>query len=411
MNILLVSTYDGVSGAGAAIACRRLQKSLIQLGYACKLLVLNRQPSEDHTEVFAFVNGVSKKAILKKNYLKGLDYIFYHQKYPLLPNGHYNHSAPNSAYDLTKHELYQWADIINLHWVGGFLDYKSFFSTKTPKPVVWTLHDMNPFTGGCHHAESCEGFKKQCGQCPQVAKGHQKYIQKNWKIKNQVDYPFLTIVTPSKWLGKQSASSRLFKNKAHFVIPNSVNKQIFKAHNTSFCKSIFNIKPNKKTLLFVSHDISQPLKGIQFLITAIEQIEEDIEVLVIGKKSVHITSKKLTYLGPIYDERLMALAYNAADIFVLPSLEENFPNVIIESLCCGTPVVAFAVGGIPELIIKGQNGFLAQRGDSLSLQKKIEKALIYDWNTKKIEENAHDKYTHPHQAKSYLKLFHKLLEG
>jgi len=105
----------------------------------------------------------------------------------------------------------------------------------------------------------------------------------------------------------------------------------------------------------------------------------------------------------------MALAYNAADVFVMPSLEENLPNVIIESLCCGTPVVAFAVGGIPELIEVGQNGFLAQRGDTLSLKENIEKALIYDWNREKIRENAHEKFAHPVQAKRYIKLFDNLL--
>jgi len=259
MNILLISTYQGVFGGGAAIACSRLQKSLIQLGYDCRLLVLNKQSTENATQVTPFFNQSTKKELLKKNILKGLRHTFYGTQYELLPNGHYQHSAPTSPYTISAHELYEWADIINLHWVSGFLDFKSFFSVKSNKPIVWTLHDMNPFT---------------------VAQVNQKYIQKNWKIKNRVDAPFLSIITPSKWLRKQSAASSLFKHKAHFVIPYSIDENIFKSHNAAFCKAIFTINPAKKTILFVSHDISQVLKGIQFLIAAIDKIEADIEVLV-----------------------------------------------------------------------------------------------------------------------------------
>lgn len=409
MNILLVSTYDGVSGAGAAIACRRLQKSLIQLGYDCRLLVLNKQSTENATQVFPFFNKKRKRDLLKKNMLKILGYFFYGNKYQLLPNGHYQHSSPASPYNIKDHELYQWADIINLHWVGGFLDYYSFFSSTLDKPIAWTLHDMNPFTGGCHHSEGCNGFTKKCNSCPQVPQQNQHYIQKNWQLKKQADYSFLTIITPSTWLKEKSASSSLFKKNTHFVIPYSVNKNIFKTQNKSFCKSLFNIKTDKKTLLFVSHDISQELKGIKFLVEAIEKLANNIEVLVIGKKNVHIAKKNLTYLGPIYDERLMAVAYNAADVFVIPSLEENLPNVIIESICCGTPVVAFAVGGIPEMIEKGENGFQAQRGSALSLKNSIENALVHEWDREKIMENAHKKYAHPVQAKRYEEIFRELV--
>lgn len=358
MKILLVSTAQGIEGksGGGEIACSRLHKTLLNNGYNSKLLVLEKRMESQ--EVFSFYKNRSILTTIQKIINKTIQYTLFRLVYKNNPPNHYLHSSPKSVYDITNHELYKWADIINLHWVSDFLDYSSFFSTHNNKPIIWTLHDMNPFTGGCHHSESCLGFKLTCKPCPQLSILNQNYNNKNWKIKSKSNFSNLTIVTPSKWLKGKSLQSSLFYNQKHIVIPHSVDTTIFKQYNKLESKSAFSIPPKKKILLFIANNVSIPLKGMSYLIEAINNIPEEVITLVIGKTTTRPKIKNAIFLGPIYDKHLLAKAYNASDVFIMTSLAETFSLVTLESLCCGLPVVAFNTGPLSELISHGKNGFL-----------------------------------------------------
>ncbi len=405
MKILLINTHNELGGA--AIACKRLHLALLQEGHDCKLLVVNSKTKQP--KIVSFLENVTFSGkllmIIKHFFFK---FRFYRQ-YKNKPKGHYLHSPPHSVFDIKKHELYDWADIINLHWVSGFIDFPTFFSKKSAKPIVWTLHDMNPFTGGCHHAENCEGFKISCKRCPQLTSEYENYSYQNWGVKHQANLTNLHIVSPSSWLNKQSLSSSLFCNQNHFIIPNAVDTNIFKIYDKAFCRSFFNIPKNQKTILFVAQDVNIPLKGMHYLVDIIDTFEDTVSILVVGQNKLTWSSKNIISLGTINDERIMALLYNTADIFVLPSLAENLPNVIIESLCCGTPVVAFDVGGIPDLIEHGENGFIAEKDNKASLFRYLNKALSYNWKKERICEKARKQYNLHLQTNKYISLFKNIL--
>jgi glycosyltransferase involved in cell wall biosynthesis len=404
MKILIVNYYDGVGGA--AIACKRLHLGFLERGFDCKMLVLEPKISTKQTYAY-FKKGRLIFRLLRK--IKRHIYThLYNNPYRNRPQDYSLHTPARSFVDIKEHELYAWADVVNLHWVSGFLDFPSFFTYKHSKPIIWTLHDMNAFTGGCHYAEDCEGFKTNCSYCPQLSPPYQNYNQRNLAIKHNTYLEKLTIVTPSQWLKEQSIQSQLFKNQQHQVIPYGIDTHIFKAYNTQFCKSLFNVPTDKKTILFVAQVVSNRVKGLKYLLEAVDIIQEDITIVVIGEGIFDNTLKDVIFLGTIHDERLLALAYNAADVFVLPSLADNLPNVIIESLCCGTPVVAFEVGGIPDLINNEENGFLAQKADAKSLAENITKALAVNWDRETIKNKAKNKYDKNIQVNNYVSLFEKL---
>jgi glycosyltransferase involved in cell wall biosynthesis len=401
MKVLLVNYYDGKGGA--AIACKRLHLALLERGFDVKMLVLETQISTIQT--FPFF----KKATLITRIVRKIKrYVYtrlYNRPYKNRPQEYSLHTPARSFVDITEHELYAWADVVNLHWVSNFLDFPSFFSSKQSKPIIWTMHDMNPFTGGCHYAEACDGFKANCSNCPQLSAPHKNYNQKNLVIKGASDFKNLSIVSPSIWLKEQSESSYLFKQQKHFVIPNGLDTAIFKVYDKLFCQSLFDVPKDKKTVLFVAQAVSNRVKGFKYLMEALSLMKDDITILVIGEGTLENQLKEVMYLGSIQDERLLALAYNTADVFVLPSLADNLPNVIVESLCCGTPVVSFEVGGIPDLIENGVNGFLAQAANAASLAEKLTTALNFDWKRQEISASARKKYDRNVQVDAYISLF------
>ncbi len=405
MKILIVNTYGGAGGA--AIACKRLHLALLSMGFDSRLLVLNQFDDAPQTYRFQDANTVLKR-VHRRIELRYFNHK-YIKPYTFNPKGNHLHSPTPSVFDLKKHELYDWADVINLHWVSRFIDFPTFFSKNTDKPIVWTMHDMNPFTGGCHHAVDCEGFKAQCEKCPQLSLAYQGYNHQNWRLKSKAHLKNLTLVAPSNWLKNAAQSSSLFKNQNHFVIPNSLDIRVFKQYNKRFCKDIFNIKSPSKILLFVAQNLSEPLKGMQYLLDALNEMKEKTTILIVGHTKIDLKNDDIIHLDTIGDERLMALLYNAADVFVTPSLAENLPNVVLESLCCGTPVVAFNIGGMPDLINNNENGFLVEQKDAFNLAKSLDKALTYDWDRGKISADAQKKYSSQKQVEAYIALFDSLV--
>jgi glycosyltransferase involved in cell wall biosynthesis len=404
MKILIVNTDDGKGGA--ATACKRLHIALLQQGFDCKLLVINQTSGLAQTYSF-IANETFLNRIIRKIKQRILNFRFRRQ-YKDKPDGHYLHTPTPSVFDLQNHALYEWADIINLHWVSGFIDFSNFFSNKNIKPVVWTLHDMNPFTGGCHYSENCELFKVDCMDCPQLSTKYRYYNHENWKKKSRSNVSNLSIITPSQWLSNQSILSSLFRNQRHSVITNAIDCLVFKVYDKVFCKKLFNIPHSNKAIVFVAQKASFRIKGISYLLEIMNDFTEDVTILVVGQLENSLEYENIVSLGTIQDEQLLALVYNAADVMVLPSLADNSPNVIIESLSCGTPVVAFDVGGIPELITNGENGFLVERENTQSLFHNINKALVFDWQNDEISKKAHALYSYEKQAKAYNELFEKI---
>jgi glycosyltransferase involved in cell wall biosynthesis len=302
-----------------------------------------------------------------------------------------------------------------LHWVAGFLDYSSFFQKNT-KPVVWTLHDMNPFTGGEHYVEEYLGIDDLGHPINRkISKEEINLAQENISIKmkaiSKIDN--LTIVAPSEWLAEEARKSEVFKGKPVFCIPYGLDSEIFAPRDKNYSRALFNIPKDKTVILFVADSIDNHRKGFIFLQKAFQQIaNSNIVLCAIGNKNSDLESiENILELGPIYDERLMSIAYSAADVFILPSLMDNLPNTVLESLMCGTPVIGFSVGGMQDMIQDRANGFLTEEISVESLVKSINEFLKNTdcFNKIEIRENALKKYDQKVQSQRYIDLFTNIL--
>lgn len=424
MKVLIVNTYDK---GGAANSCKRLHYGLFFEGVASKLLLKHKQ--NNWLQSFCFVKPQKALSLIEKvenkvkrilkelnlfnnqNESKNIEQFFINQR----SKGLEMFSFPNSDFDIMQSDFYSEADIINLHWVTDFLDYTSFFE-KNKKPVVWTLHDMNPFSGGEHYEEKYLGIDTFGFPIRRVVTDEEKRIfKKNIKIKKQAvaKTDNLTIVVPSEWLAAQARASEVFKNKPVFCIPYGLDSETYAPRDKNYSREILNISKDKKVILFVADSMDNKRKGFIFLKKAFEQLENSNLVLCsVGNKNSNFDSiDGIFELGTIYDERLMSIAYSAADVFVIPSLMDNLPNTVLESLMCGTPVIGFPVGGITDMIQNGVNGFITEEISVDSLVETINKFLNNTtcFDNTEIRENALKKYDQTIQAKKYIELFDSIL--
>jgi len=304
---------------------------------------------------------------------------------------------------LHEHPAIKSADIIHLHWVADFIDWPTFFSNIC-KPVVWTLHDMNPFQGGFHYAEDII----------QNQKSHKNLDEQQAQVKIRAikNIENLTICAPSSWLKENSQYSQILGSFHHEHIQYGLDTNVFRKFDQEFAREVFQLPKEAIILLFVSHSIDKYRKGFDLLMSAIDQLNGKEFVLVAaGKSSSGINNTKIINVGNINDDRMMALLYSAADAFILPSREDNLPNTMLESLACGTPVIATPVGGMLDVIKDRFNGYLASSVSSESLRKAIELFLANPklFNRDLISEDANDKFNQSIQAQRYKLLYRSIV--
>jgi len=294
-------------------------------------------------------------------------------------------SYPVLGTDISDNEQIKNADIIYLHWViGGFLNLKNIEQlVKLNKPVIFFMHDMWTITGGCHHSFTCEKYKLECNNCqvfPQVSNNDLSSKQFNKKSKLYSKYKNLYFVSPSKWLYNCAQQSALTKSKPIFHIPNVIDKTLFKAVDKSVAKQLLNIDTSETVITFGAVSVTSPYKGWEYLKKALDILHQSnttkkITALLFGsmydKQLAESIPFPTRFIGRLRDDYSTALVYNASDVFVAPSIADNLPTTVMESLCCGTPVVGFDIGGIPDMIIHKKNGYLAKYKDATDLAEGI----------------------------------------
>jgi glycosyltransferase involved in cell wall biosynthesis len=406
MNVLHINTSDNGGAANSAI---RLHMGLLEMGIESHMLFLKR--SDNHVPESAYFLFKAKSIFFRLLYKLKLFPTIERRLEKLMNKNRIAgevYALSNTDFDITMHPFYKKADIINLHWVAKFLDYKSFFKKNT-KPVVWTLHDQFAFTGVCHYSGNCTNYTSDCSHCPLIKTNHAQFSLSQ-KLQSLKTVQNISIVAPSNWLCNISAQSALFSRYNHYHFPYGLDTTIYKPYNSTFVRNVFNIELNKKVVLFVCEDLNNTRKGFSILLEAIGLINNPhVLFYAVGYSGKKIPN--VTMLGKVKDERLLALLYNAADVFVLPSLEDNLPNTMLESLACGTPVIAFANGGIPDLVEHGKNGLLATKNTALALKELIKSFLNneYNFNREAISDEIHSKYALSNQAKNYIKLYQSIL--
>ncbi len=418
MKILHISTFDK---GGAAKAAIRTHTSLLDCNIESNILFLFAQNADSIKNSFVYKNKEIKPSLTNRilNKLKLIQGKSQQEKnHKLLENkveGYEMFSFATSDYDFTHLPVYKDADIIHLHWVANFLDYRFFKQNK--KPIVWTLHDMNPFTGGCHYSMECYKYKKKCSECIQLSgtiDTNNAYYNLKFK-KKMLPTKHIEIVTPSNWLALHSQKSNLFKKYSHTTIPNTLDLTIYTRLNKDDCRQKLNLPLNVPILLFVSENIQNHRKGFAHLINSIGDLQiPNLQLACVGKFPENIDfMENLHFLGEIHDERMMAIAYNAADVFILPSEEDNLPNVILESLCTGTPVIAFPNSGAKEIIQNGINGMITDEISSNSLSNAISTFFLSKekYNNINISTEAHVRFSREKHNNAYLNIYKKLVNS
>lgn len=272
-------------------------------------------------------------------------------------------------------------DVVHLHWLTGMCDLPSFFaSIPDDLPVVWTLHDQNAFTGGCHYAGACRGFETGCGDCPQLGqRGEYDLSQQIFVAKEaMVTGKNLHIVTPSEWNEREAGKSRIFSAaKSIQTIYNALDVDDYSPIDRSLARQQLGLPLDKTIMVFGADRLGSSFKGMPQLAAALTQLHDKDDMLGLAFGSgampeVAGSMPEIVYTGYIDTLERQVAVYSAADVYVLPSLADNMPQTAVEAMACGLPVVAFDVGGIPELVVPGKTGLLADLRNDITLARHLQ---------------------------------------
>ena len=376
MRVLIVNTSEKTGGA--AVAANRLMDALNNNGVKAKMLVRDKV-TEDIT-----VASLPHSPKLQWHFLWERWCAFWHLHFSKRHLWEIDLACAGS--DITKLREFQEADVIHLSWINqGMLSLKGIRKIiKSGKPIVWTMHDIWPATGICHYARGCNRYVSACGNCPLLPhKGSKGDLSNRIFRRKKTLYQQSNIyfVTCSKWLERQAKKSALFTGLHLTNIPNPIDTRMFCPQDKEEARHHAGLPADKKIILFVSQKVTDERKGVSFFVEAIEkmvalhpEMRETTAIAILGGHSEEVAGKLALPafpLGYVSDERTIVSVYNSVDTFVLPSLEDNLPNTIMEAMACGVPSVGFRVGGIPEMIDHEKNGYVANYRDTDDLAKGI----------------------------------------
>ena len=407
MKILHLSTYDTIGGA--ARAATRLHVGLGELGVASSMLVRRKRTQLDTVHVapplhrwrWRIWRFIEERCIARNR--TGLSNTFFTLGQP--------------AFDLSRHPLVVESDVLHLHWVGHFQSPATLAAlAMLGKPMVWTLHDMRPFTGGCHFSAGCDEYTAVCEKCPQLQHDPNTLTRRNLSAQCEA-LSGITIVAPSRWLADCARHSAAFRDCRVEVIPLGISSREFFPMPQAEARVKLGLELERTYVLFGADGGGELRKGAAELLSAFQRLlaihptPEKLTLLCFGTMNEQLAAlgEKTHALGYLKTAEQLRLAYSAADVFALPSLEDNLPNTMLESLACGTPVAGFDVGGIPDLVLPGVTGALARPGDPQSLASALWEIIRNPVHARTLGQNGADRiashYTARAEADAYRALY------
>jgi glycosyltransferase involved in cell wall biosynthesis len=415
MKILHISSSD-ISG-GAARAAYRLHAGLIREGVDSKMFVREKRSSDENVIRYKYPEGTDKvRYRLQRNRIQNE-----HKPYlATRPKGLETFSDDRTALKFGFYSQLPEADIVHLHWTSGFLDFTSLFK-KIRKPLVWTLHDMYPFTGGCHYNVNCDKYLTHCGKCFQLGSEKEKDLSfQIWERKKKALENFghsITVLADSHWLAGEARKSSLFSELPIGTVHYGIETDDFIPLDKISCRKALSIPTDRRVVVFGAPGLDNPRKGYRYLREALMILRKkypDIFLLSFGAGITENKDFPGINFGHIPDNRLLAMLYNCGDVFVIPSIQEAFGQTALEALSCGIPVAGFETGGIPDMIRNGKNGYLAEPANAEALADAIEKILGLEKDQYlKFSDNARqmvlEGFTLKHQADMYLKIYRQVI--
>lgn len=415
MRILHISTSD-IKG-GAARAAGRLHRGLLQQGVESIMFVRDKLSDDESVVKYRYPGGLNRVFYKYRKTKIEADF----NRYRTRPKGQEIFSDDRSALKPGFLDQLPDADIYHLHWTSGFLDLPHFFG-NIHKPVVWTLHDMFPFTGGCHYNAGCNKFESFCHECPQLDSDTKWDLSfRIWTRKQRHLNGFnppLIIRANSHWLEREAKKSSLFNNLDIDTVHYGLETNEFAPRDKDACRRALNIPEKRKVIAFGAPGIDNPRKGFKELVEALKQLSgnhNDLFLLIFGTGNI---SRPLNipwlHLGHLNNNHLLSLAYNCAEVFVIPSLQEAFGQTALEAMSCGIPVAGFDTGGIPDMVENGITGFLAETANAKSLANAIHNILLMDKNrylsmASDCRNKVLNGFSLSHQANKYISIYNELI--
>ena len=418
MRVLIVNTSERTGGA--AVAAGRLTDALCNYGVKAKMLVRDKETQR------LTVSALPHQKRCQWHFLWERFVIWWHLKFR---REHlFDIDIACCGTDITLLPEFQEADVIHLHWVNqGMLSLKVIRRIlDSGKPVVWTMHDMWPATAICHLTLDCRRFESACQECPLLPDGGSAndLAARVWRKKQQMlEGRNISFVACSQWLAGEARKSSLLKGQHIESIPNPIDTHVYSLGSKEEARRLLGLPVEGRIILFASQRVTNQYKGMDYLIEACRQLavqhqhpkeHDDIMVAILGGHAEEVSGQlpfRAYPLGYINDERRIVAAYQAADVFVLPSLSENLPNTIMEAMACGVPCVGFRIGGIPEEIDHRENGYVANYRDSKDLAQGIWWALS-EANHEEVRKACQQKvvqyYSQQSVARRYLKVYENI---
>jgi glycosyltransferase involved in cell wall biosynthesis len=373
MKILHLSTSD-ING-GAARAAFRLHTGLMMQGVDSQMFVRDKH--------------VNNESVIRYKYPKGFRLAKYKFRKFQIENDFKKYQSNRSVgFEVFSDDrsflktglLVQLpdAEVYNLHWTSGFIDLPAFFKYIN-KPVVWTLHDMFAFTGGCHYNNGCENYLHYCHNCPQLGSTKEKDLSYQiWTRKRKALAEFknkIIIIADSFWLANEAMKSSLFKDEVIETIHYGIETDEFIPRDKTACRKALNIPLDCNVIVFGAPMIDNPRKGFKQLHEALKYVQKTIPGLFLISFGAGmlpaIPDIPGLHLGPVANNNLLSLIYNCADLFVIPSLQEAFGQTALEAMSCCIPVVGFNTGGVPDMIENGVTGYLTELENIIDLGDNI----------------------------------------
>lgn len=414
MRVLIVNTSERTGGA--AIAAARLTDALSRHGVEAQMLVRDAQDCRPSTLI------LRQRCRLKMAFLWERFRVWVANGFRR--EGLWAVDVAQAGVDITQLPAFREADVIHLHWVNqGLLSVSQIGRIlASGKAIVWTMHDMWPCTAICHHARDCRHFHTHCHDCPQLL--HPAPHDLSWKTYNHKARAYargkVTFVACSQWLQAEAQQSALLRNHEVLQIPNTFPNSLFHPASQAEARRHHGLPAEGRLLLFACQKVTNERKGLDYLIQALsspslQTLQGQLTLVVVGQLAERI-SRYLPFpvisLGYVAGEAEMAALYQAVDLFVTPSLEENLPNTIMEAMATATPCVGFHIGGIPEMIDHQQNGYVARYRDAEDLAAGIRYVLDHhDRLATAAAAKAEASWGEASVVQQYKDLYHRLINN
>lgn len=417
MKILILNTAEHTGGA--AVAANRLLRALLCSGVSATMLVRDR--ATDDPAVVSLDRGAARRWL---NFL----YFVWERLVIYLCNrlskrNLFQVSIANTGINIRRTAAFREADVIHIHWINqGFLSLDEIARIiASGKRVVWTLHDLWPATAICHYPSDCVKYRTDCSACPMMSENPLVDLAKRVaRRKGKIDWQRVTFVGCSEWIARTARES-VWLREARFVsIPNPIDTTLFRPIDRREARQRLGLPEEKRLILFAAAKLSDTRKGAAFLLEACRllaaEMEGEMEIILMGSDATELSALSpvpVRALGYISGAEKLAEAYSCADLFVIPSLEDNLPNTIMEAMTCGTPCVGFRTGGIPEMIDHEVNGYVSASRDSADLARGIAWVLRHP-EPGNLSAACREKVMRCYQesvvAKKYIALYQKLIQ-